>query len=198
MGAGDGSRWCETATARPLYRVVHVEDITERKRAEEALRESEERFRIMADSCPTMMWVTDARGRNQFINRAYREFCGITHEQVEGGKWQLLLHPDDAPEYIGAFQRAVREHTPFRAEARVRRADGEWRWFGSYAEPRFSPGGEFLGHVGLSPDITERKQAEQALRTSEEKFRQLAENIREVFWMMAPASRRDSLCQPCV
>ena len=87
-----------------------------------------------------------------------------------------------------AFDRAVREHTPFRAEARFRRADGEWRWVGSYAEPRLSPDGEFLGHVGLSPDITERKQAEQALQSSEEKFRQLAENIREVFWMMPPAA----------
>ena len=84
------------------------------------------------------------------------------YEQVEGGKWQTLVHPDDASDYIGAFQRAVREHAPFRAEARVRRADGQWRWLGSYAEPRFSPGGEYLGHVGLSADITERKQAEQA------------------------------------
>ena len=150
------------AGGSPLYRVVHVEDITERKRAEEALRESEERFRIMADGCPTVMWVTNAEGGIQFINRAYREFFGTTYEQVEGHKWQLVLHPEDAPEYLAAFQRAVREHTPFRAEARVRRADGEWRWFASYAEPRFSPGGEFLGHVGLSPDITERKQDEQS------------------------------------
>jgi PAS domain S-box-containing protein len=173
---------------KPLYLVVHVEDITERKRAEEALHESEERFRNIADSCPTLMWVTSAEGGSQFINRAYREFCGTTHEQVERGKWQHLLHPDDAPEYVGAFQRAVREHSPFRAEVRVRRADGEWRLLGTYAEARLSPGGEYLGHVGLSSDITDRRQAEQALRGSEEKFRQLAENIREVFWMMIPGS----------
>ena len=166
--------------------------------AERKLRESEERFRIMADGCPTMMWVTDAEGGNQFINRAYREFCGTTYEQVEGGKWQVLIHPDDAPEYVGAFQRAVREHTPFRAEARVRRADGEWRWFGSYAEPRLSPGGEYLGHVGLSSDITERKQAEQALQSSEEKFRQLGGKHSRSLLDDAPGSRRDALCQPCV
>jgi len=174
----DSSRGC------PLYFVVHVEDITERKRAEEALQESEIRFRVIADGCPTMMWVTDAEGGSQFINRAYREFCGATSEQVESGKWQLLVHPEDAPGYVGAFQRAVRERTAFRAEARVRRADGKWRMFGSYATPRLSPDGTFLGHVGLSSDITDRRQAEQALRSSEEKFRQLAENIREVFWMM--------------
>ena len=171
----------------PQYLVACVEDITERRRAAEAVRESEDRFRIMADGCPTIMWVTNADGGIRFINRATRDFFGTSYEQVDGGKWQILLHPDDAPEYIGAFQSAVRERTPFRSEARVRRADGEWRWVVTYAEPRLSPDGEFLGHVGLSPDITERKEAEQALQRSEEKFRQLAENIREVFWVMPPA-----------
>ena len=180
----------------PSYFVAHVEDITERKRVQEALCESENRFRIMADGCPALMWVANAAGGRQFINRAYREFSGTTREQVEGDEWQSLVHPDDAPEYVGAFQRAVREHTPFRGEARLRRGDGEWRWVASYAEPRFSPGGEYLGHVGLSPDITERKQAEQALQSSEEKFRQLAENIREVFWMMIPGSDQQLYVSP--
>ena len=180
----------------PLYFVVHVEDITERKRAEEALQESEERFRIMADSFPTLIWVTNAEGASQFANRAYHEFCGTTGAQVEGGKWQSLVHPDDAPKFVQAFQCAVREHTPFNGETRVRRADGEWRWIASYAEPRFSPGGEFLGHIGLCPDITERKQAEQALQSSEEKFRQLAENIRQVFWMKPPAAGEQLYVSP--
>ena len=148
----------------PAFHVVHVEDIAERRQAERALRESEERFRIMADGCPTVMWVTNAQGGVQFVNRAYREFCGSTFEQVEGRKWQMILHPDDAPEYLAVLRRAVRDHTPVVAELRARRADGEWRWFATYAEPRFSSDGEFLGHVGLSPDITERKRDEQARR----------------------------------
>jgi PAS domain S-box-containing protein len=152
----------------PRYFVGHMEDITERKRSEEALSESENRFRAMADSCPTMMWVTNAAREFEFINRAAREFCGMTCEQVQGGRWQSLFHPDDAPEYVGAIRRAVREHTPFRAEARFRRADGEWRWIGSYAVPRLSPGGEYLGHIGLSADITARRQAEQEIRDSRE------------------------------
>jgi PAS domain S-box-containing protein len=166
----------------PLYFVAHVEDITERKRAQEALRESEERFRIMADSCPTGIWVTDAQGGTRFINRAYRKFCGATTEEVDRDGWQLLIHPDDAPAFAGALLQAVKEHTPFKAEGRHRRADGEWRWVESYAEPRFSPGGEFLGLSGTSKDITERRRAEQALQSSEEKFRQLAENTREVLY----------------
>ncbi len=171
----------------PLYFVVHVEDITERKRTEEALHESENRFRNMADSCPTMLWVTGEDGGIQFVNRMLREFTGSTHEQVEGGKWHLLVHPDDVAQYVGAFEHAVREHSSFRAEARIRRADGAWRLIGSYAEPRLSPGGAFLGHVGLTADITARNEAEQAMRASEEKFRELTENIHEVFWMMPPA-----------
>jgi PAS domain-containing protein len=87
------------AGGKPLYFVVHVEDITERKRAEEALSESEDRFRVMADGCPTMLWVTNPEGGAQFIKRTYREFCGTTLEQVSGGKWQLLVHPEDAHEF---------------------------------------------------------------------------------------------------
>jgi len=172
--------------ADPSYFVIHAEDITERRKAQHALSESEDRFRVMADSCPTMLWVTNATGGNSFINRAYREFFGVAAEQAEGCKWHLLIHPDDALAYVAEFQRAVREHSLFRAEARVRRADGEWRLLGSNAEPRLSADGEYLGHIGLSSDITERRNAELALRSSEEKFRQLAENIREVFWMMNP------------
>ncbi len=179
------------ASVIPLGRIPRAilgvaRDITQRKLAEEALRESEERFRSMADGCPAIMWVTDPQGGIRFVNRTCREFFGITYEKVEGGNWHPLLHPEDAADYLAAFQGAVEAHAPFRAEARVRRADGEWRWVSSYAEPRLSRTGEFLGHVGLSPDITERKQAEDALRNSEETFRQLTENIREVFWIRPP------------
>ena len=148
--------------------VFHVEDITERKRSKDALEESEARFRNMADSCPSMMWVTGPKGKVEFINRAYREYFNTTCEEISAGKWELKLHPDDAHAYVTAFESAVRERGQYRADARVLRPDGEWRYFGSYAEPRFSPSGEFLGHVGLSADTTDRKRAELALRESQE------------------------------
>ena len=158
----------QDSTGNPQYFIVHVEDITERRRAIEALVESENRFRSMADSSPTLMWVTNAEGGLEFINRAYREFCGATTEQVEGNKWLSLLQPDDAPAYAQAFRRAVEQHAAFSAEVGVRRADGEWRLVGTHAAPRLSAGGKFLGHVGLSADITARKEAEQALRDANE------------------------------
>jgi PAS domain-containing protein len=82
-----------------------VRDITQRKRAEEALHESEARFRIMADSCPTVMWVTDACGETRFVNRTYREFFGIPF--VEGSKWKPLFHPDDYAQYVASFYQAL-------------------------------------------------------------------------------------------
>ncbi len=190
----DGTAVDVSATASPIRNSfgdvgaisVILRDITDRKRSEERLQEKESRFHIMADGCPALMWVTNSKGEVEFINRAYRELIGTSLEKMEGLNWQVLIHPDDAPQYLEACNRAVREHAPLRSEARLRSANGEWRWVATYAEPRFSPSGEFLGHVGLSPDITERKEAEQALRSSEEKFRQLAENIREVFWIMPP------------
>ena len=146
---------------RPLHFVVHIEDITERRRVDESLRASEERFRIIADSCPSMMWATDTKGKFQFINRAYRAFGGMNPAENYGKTSQLLIHPADAPEYLASFSRAIMEHTPFSAEGRVQRKDGEWRLLGSRALPSFSSCGEYLGHIGLSADITERIQAEQ-------------------------------------
>jgi PAS domain S-box-containing protein len=141
--------------------VEHI-DITERKRLEQAQRESEERFRTMADSSPSMMWVTGADGKVQFINRVFRTFCAVSSKEVESSKWRMPVHPDDVREFAAAFRRAVSERKPFKAEARIRRSDGEWRLLGTNADPRLSPAGEYMGHVGLSADITDRRLDEQA------------------------------------
>ena len=174
----------------PVCTVVHVEDITGRKLAEEALRESEDRFRTMADGCPSMLWVTGESGEIEFVNRAYRQFLAANGEKIEDCRWPQKIHPQDLHEYTTAFNRAMLERGPFRSEVQVQRADGQWRLLGSYAEPRLSASGKYLGHIGLSADITERNEAERALLESEEKFRQLAENIREVFWMRNAAGTK--------
>jgi PAS domain S-box-containing protein len=152
LRAGDG---------HPLYSVVHVEDVTERRRAEEVLRESEERFRTFADACPSILWVSDASGELEFINKAFRSFYGTTSEDVESGKWKSLLHPDDAPAFVAVVEGATRERGPFSMEFRGLRADGQWRMMGARAQARFSRTGEFMGHIGLTADITERLRTEQ-------------------------------------
>jgi len=147
-------------------------DITERKRSEEALRESEDRFRSFTDSLPLIVWVHDASGAQEFVNRTFCEFFGVTREEMRAGRWQLLMHPGDGLGYVAEFLACVRERRPFHGEVRVRRYDGEWRWIESWGRPRFSGSGEFLGFVGTSADITERKDAAQKVHHSEAALRE--------------------------
>jgi PAS domain S-box-containing protein len=146
----------------PHHRMVWVtQDISARKQQEAALRESEARFRMMANETPVPIWVTDSRGAIEFVNREYCRFFGVTVEEVIEEGWTPLVHPEDGG-YVEAFLECIRARTPFRGETRARAFDGEWRWVASYAVPHFSAAGEFQGFVGSSPDITERKRAEQA------------------------------------
>ncbi len=147
-------------------------DITERKRAEELSHESEQRFRVMADGTPVMIWVHDAKGNIEFINTAYSVFFGVNLEQVLGQNWQPLVHPDNRKSYVDAFMQALKDQKPFHAEARVRDVNGEWRWIESFGSPRFSADGKFCGIVGSSPDITDRKQAEENLHKLNRKLEQ--------------------------
>ncbi len=180
---------CWTADAMPLRRspgkpeavLVFVSDITDRNRTEAALRESEERFRAMADGLPLIVWVHDANGAQQFVNRTFCEFFGVSLEEMRGDRWQLLMHPEDAAAYRDEFLACTRERRAFHAEVRVRRADGEWRWIESWARPRVSPAGEFLGFVGASADVTTRKQTQETLRRtiaqSQAIFNQMTEGL---------------------
>jgi PAS domain S-box-containing protein len=179
---------------------VIVHDISERKQAEADLRESEEKFRVLADSSPLLIWMTDAQGNNCYVNRTYQEYFRVSLEQVEGAQWKPLIHPDDASGYVERFTRSIQSQTSFSGEARVQRPDGEWRWMATYAEPRFSPTGEFLGHVGNSQDITERKRAEQALQESEKQSRERASELAAIM-DTAPAMiwiSRDRECREMV
>lgn len=143
--------------------VANYRDVTEEHLSEEALRESEERFRLLADGTPILVWTTDAAGRVEFANQAYTDFFGVTIGAIQSGGWQPLVHPDDITGYANIFMDSLREQQPFRAQARVRRADGQWRWIESYSQPRFSASGEFLGMAGSSLDITENKETEARL-----------------------------------
>jgi PAS domain S-box-containing protein len=141
--------------------------------------DDEERIRVMADGIPFNVWAVGPDGSQFFVNRTYREFFGVGDQEALGDRWQMLVHPEDLKSYTDEFLACVRERKPFHAEVRVKRADGEWRWIESFGSPQFSKSGKFVGYIGTSPDITERKKSEQALRQSELRYRRLVETAME-------------------
>jgi len=145
-------------------------NITDRKEAEEALRESESRFRAMADSAPAPVWVTNADGI-EFANQAYLELTGQPVEAVLGAGWTTLVHPDDLAGILARRAEAWITKTAYSFEARFRRHDGAWRLLHASCKPRpLGPEG-FVGYVGLATDITEQRAAEEKLRDSETRYR---------------------------
>ncbi|WP_210529436.1 PAS domain S-box protein [Rubellimicrobium arenae] len=133
-------------------------DITTQRHAEAALRESEARFRNMADSAPVMIWTTDAQGRCTYVNRRWREFTGRPPAEALGLGYLSAMHPDDVPPARDMIRTGQR---PERAEYRLRRADGSWAWVLDAATARHSPEGAFMGYIGSVADITDRKLAEE-------------------------------------
>ncbi|MGF1503886.1 MAG: PAS domain S-box protein [Anaerolineae bacterium] len=159
-------KWYGTAT-----------DIHETKMAQEALRESEERFRNMADHAPVMVWVTDASGACTYISQSWYEFTGQPPDSALGLGWLQALHPDDIERSKQRFLTANAQQEDFQLEYRLRRADGVIRWAIDSAQPRFSESGEFLGYIGSVIDITERKQQEQLVEQQREGLQQLINKL---------------------
>ena len=158
-----GMPLCVTET-NVTHILVLSYDITEHKRVEEALRESEERFRTMADGLPLIIWVHDAEGRQQFVNTTFLEYFNLSQAEIDKGVWQSLLDPETKDRYMTEFFQSVRDQKEFNARVRVRRADGEWRWLESWGRPRCSASGEFLGFVGSSADVTDQINAQKVLQ----------------------------------
>jgi PAS domain S-box-containing protein len=132
-------------------------------RTEQRIRESEERFRLIADSAPALMWVTKLDRTRNFVNRAYVDFLGITYDEAVNFDWRTVLHPDDQDRIVRESLAGEASLEPFVLEARYRRHDGAWRWVRSISQPRWGPGGEHIGFIGVAHDVTEAKEAEAAL-----------------------------------
>jgi PAS domain S-box-containing protein len=162
--------------------IVVERDLEQRERqlAARALRESEARFRKLADDAPGMVWVTEADGGCTYLSRSWYDFTGQPPATGLGFGWLEAAHPEDRATAEVAYREAHRQQDAFRLEYRIRRADGVYRWAMDAASPRFDPEGQFLGFVGSLIDITDRKLAEvhqQSVIEAERAARTQAERV---------------------
>ncbi|MEO5808634.1 MAG: PAS domain-containing protein [Sphingomicrobium sp.] len=185
------------ADGRVVGIVMIVQDLTGQRAAEVALRESEARFRRIADSAPAPMWVTRVDGSRDFVNEAYVEFFGFAPEEVGQHDWQKALHPDDAEQYIAGYKAGSASGVTFELFGRLRRADGEWRWIRSVSKPRRDADGRTIGFIGVGSDTTEAKEAElellrlvdertAELSASEARFRAIFDSVSTVIVQLEP------------
>ena len=128
--------------------VASFYDVTAEREAQNALRESEARFRTMADTAPVLVWVSGTDGLHTFFNRTWLEFTGRTMEQELANGWTEGVHPEDRERCIDVHQASLRARRAFVTEYRLRRADGEHRWLLDHGVPRFEPDGSFAGFIG--------------------------------------------------
>ncbi len=158
------------AAARPAYFIALVEDIHARKEAEALLRESEQRFRFLAEMIPHLVWSTRPDGYHDYFNERWFEYTGLTFEDTRGPKWNDVLHPDDRERAWNRWQQSLDTGEPYSIEYRFRRNDGAYRWFLGLALPLRGADGEIQRWFGTCTDIQAIKDTEAALRESEERL----------------------------
>ena len=143
-------------------RVIGVNiDITQRKLAEEALRESEERFRLVANTAPVMIWMSGLDSNPTYFNQLWLDFTGLSETDLKNGL-AGIVHPEDYPQCHEVYCRGFDQRQLFKKECRLRRRDGQYRWILDIGVPRFHKDGSFAGYIGSCIDVTDQKLAEQA------------------------------------
>lgn len=163
-----------------------LQDITARKKADEAVRESETRFQNLADAAPVLIWIADPDMQCTYFNRKVLEFTGLALEELCGQGWLGLVHEGDVDRCVAAITEGYKDRVPFFVEYRLRAASGEYRWIFDTGSPQFSTSGEFIGYVGSAIDITDLRMADEAIRESEARFRHLADTAPVLMWMAGP------------
>jgi PAS domain S-box-containing protein len=187
--AAIGAYWAapHQASVRELTILQRLADVAgvalENIRLFDDLHESQQRFAVMANTSPVMIWVTDGAGQIAFVNHAYCAFFGVEPSAAFHLDWQTLLHPDDLAGYVTQFVDTMQTGQDFSAEARVRRADGQWRWIHSYASCVRDADGNVTRVVGSSPDVTPMKvalgQATRANRLKDEFLAAVSHELRQ-------------------
>ena len=160
VGRGEAQR---DATGRVVQLHGTVHDITERKQAEDAMRESEERFRLVANTAPVLIWMAGTDKLSTYFNKPWLDFTGRPLSSELGNGWLESVHSEDLQRCMETYTQAFDRQEDFRMEYRLRRHDGQYRWLLDIGVPRFNPDRSFAGYIGSCMDVTERKLAEAAL-----------------------------------
>jgi PAS domain S-box-containing protein len=177
-------RWLEVhAFPGATGLAVNFRDITERKRAESILRDSELHFRAVADAVPVLMWRADPENRGIWFNKTWLDFTGRPMKDEVGYGWSKDIHPDDLQQALHSCEATLKLRGPLEMEFRMRRHDGEYRWMLDRGNPVYDgPGGAFSGYIGTCIDITELKRSSGALQAAEQRYRAFVANSSEAIW----------------
>jgi PAS domain S-box-containing protein len=164
-------------------------DKTDEREAIAVLKESEERFRMLADSAPVMIWMSDDQGACLYLNAALRGFWGVGEASLADFDWRRTMHPDDEPSITKAVIEAIEAAAPFKVQGRYFDAAGAIRMVRTTGEPRFSPEGGFLGMIGVNVDITEAIAAQEALEATSRRLQTVADSAPAMIWTTDPQGR---------
>jgi len=167
-----------------------VIDITERKRAEEELSASEAKYRHLVDTTPAFVSTALPNGDMDFYNRGWLEYVGLPLTDLLGWGWTCMVHPEDVESIVPKWRAALEAGESFVGETRVRRADGEYRWFLHREEPLRNEAGEIVKWYGSSIEIQERKTAEEKIREQETELRQILDLTPQHIGVLAPEGSR--------
>lgn len=162
--------------------MIHCIEVTERVTARKKIEESESYFRRMADTVPTILWITDKNGSCTYLNRRWYETTGQTPEEALGFGWLQATHPEDAEKAGTAFLAATHTRTNFHFLYRLRHRDGQYRWAIDSGSPRFDADGNFEGFIGSVTDVHEEKEASQNLERSKNRYRHIFDNTPVSLW----------------
>ncbi|MEG9436815.1 EAL domain-containing protein [Edaphobacter sp. HDX4] len=162
--------------------VVLATDMTEQRRAREELFTSQERFRTLAETLPSIVWTASPEGEVEYLSDRFREITGLTIEDGQGSNWTRVIHPDDLPDTIGQWRQALSVGISFDEKYRIRQRDGSYRWYLARALPQRNEAGEILRWVGVTADVHQQTLAEEAIRQSERRYRLLFEDNPLPMW----------------
>jgi diguanylate cyclase (GGDEF)-like protein/PAS domain S-box-containing protein len=157
-------------------------DLTERKHAEDALAESEARFRALAEASSALIWQLDAQGSAIYVNPRHQVLLGIPGQRLLGERWSTILHPDDRAATLELIAQGIAQRAPVQRRVRIRTIDGSWHWMEVHAAPWFAAGGAYAGHVGIAFDIDDAVRTQHELLISNERLKLAIEGSGDGIW----------------